>query len=104
MSLHFTHVFFPGRRVVFVDTDEVPAEESRVGDLVQNEIEASLVQHLVKAMVKGGVEESQVGVISPYRQQIKILSQLLESHHGIEILTADRSQGRDKDCVIISMV
>jgi len=100
----YSRFFFPRRRVVFVDTDEVPAKESRLGDLVQNEIEASLVQQLVRAMVKGGVEESQVGVISPYRQQIKILSQLLESHRGIEILTADRSQGRDKDCIIISMV
>jgi DNA replication ATP-dependent helicase Dna2 len=95
---------FPRRRVVFVDTDQVPAKESRVGDLVQNETEASLVQQLVKAMVRGGVEESQVGVISLYRQQIKIMSQLLESHRGVEILTADRSQGRDKDCIIISMV
>jgi DNA replication ATP-dependent helicase Dna2 len=89
---------------VFVDTDLVPAKESRVGDLVQNETEASLVQQLVKAMVRGGVEEFQVGVISLYRQQIKIMSQRLESHRGVEILTADRSQGRDKDCIIISMV
>ncbi|KIM24341.1 hypothetical protein M408DRAFT_234860 [Serendipita vermifera MAFF 305830] len=55
-------------------------------------------------MVQGGVEESQVGVISLYRQQIKLLSSLLEDHRGVEILTADRSQGRDKDCIIISMV
>lgn len=31
------------RRVVFVDTDSVPAKESRVGELVQNEVEAKLV-------------------------------------------------------------
>jgi DNA replication ATP-dependent helicase Dna2 len=99
----FTHIP-PRRRVVFVDTDQVPAKESRVGDLVQNEIEASLVQQLVKGMVRGGVEESQIGVISLYRQQIKIMSQHLESHRGVEVLTADRSQGRDKDCIIISMV
>ena len=30
-------------KAVFVDTDQVPACDSRVGDLVQNEIEAKLV-------------------------------------------------------------
>ncbi|KAG8741435.1 Tripartite DNA replication factor [Ceratobasidium sp. 414] len=29
---------------------------------------------------------------------------MLQGHQGVEILTADRSQGRDKDCIIISMV
>ncbi len=30
-------------KVVFVDTDNLPAPDSRVGDLVQNEVEANLV-------------------------------------------------------------
>lgn len=30
-------------KVVFVDTDPLPAPDSRVGDLVQNEVEANLV-------------------------------------------------------------
>lgn len=93
----------PTRRVVFVDTDFVPSKESRIGDLVQNEVEAQLVAQLVKALILGGVEESQIGIISLYRQQIKLLSHLIEPHKGVETLTADRSQGRDKDCIIISM-
>jgi DNA replication ATP-dependent helicase Dna2 len=43
-------------------------------------------------------------VITPYRQQIKILSAMLQDMKAIEVLTADKSQGRDKDCIIISMV
>jgi DNA replication ATP-dependent helicase Dna2 len=70
---------------------------------VQNEVEAQLVAQLVKALILGGVEESQIGIISLYRQQIKLLSHLIEPHKGVETLTADRSQGRDKDCIIISM-
>ncbi|PVG03899.1 Dna2-domain-containing protein [Serendipita vermifera] len=92
------------RRVVFVDTDAIESKESKVGDLVQNETEAALVQQLVESLVKGGVEESEIGVISLYRQQIKLLSHHLAKRPGVEILTADRSQGRDKDCIIISMV
>jgi hypothetical protein len=35
------------RKVVFLDTDDVPAMESRVGDLVQNETEAIIVQQVI---------------------------------------------------------
>jgi hypothetical protein len=37
---------FIRRRVVFVDTDAMESRESRVGDLVQNETEAALVQQV----------------------------------------------------------
>ena len=87
-----------------MDTDNVPARDSRVGDLVQNEVEASLVRQLVEALLSGGVREEQIGIISMYRQQIKLLSHLLQGRKELEILTADRSQGRDKDCIIISLV
>ncbi|KAF8908142.1 DNA replication factor Dna2-domain-containing protein [Gymnopilus junonius] len=66
-------------KAVFVDTDALSATESRVGDLVQNTTEAEL-------------------------QQIKLLQHLLQERKGVEILTADKSQGRDKDCVIVSLV
>lgn len=89
---------------MFVDTDQIPAKDSRVGDLIENEVEALLVQQLTEALIKGGVRQDQVGIISLYRQQIKRLSYLLEDYKDVEILTADRSQGRDKDCIIISLV
>lgn len=91
-------------KAVFVDTDAVPAPDSRVGDLTQNVTEAVLVHQIAEALTGCGVENNQIGVISLYRQQIKVLAHLLREHKGIEILTADRSQGRDKDCIIISMV
>lgn len=82
----------------------MPGRDSRVGDLVQNEVEAALVCQLTEALIGSGVTESQIGIISLYRQQIKLLSHSLQGRRDIEILTADRSQGRDKDCIIISMV
>lgn len=92
-------------KAVFVDTDQVPALDSRVGDLVQNETEAGLVQQLATALVGSGVKQEDIAIITPYRQQIKLLaSRIRHSMAGIEILTADKSQGRDKDCIIISLV
>ncbi|KAF5381699.1 hypothetical protein D9615_005608 [Tricholomella constricta] len=91
-------------KAVFVDTDGLPAHDSRVGDLVENKIEAELVRQLADTLLRSGVREDQIGVITLYRQQVKLLTHLLQSRKDIEILTADRSQGRDKDCIIISMV
>ena len=91
-------------KAVFVDTDRVPAFDSRVGDLVQNEIEGKLVYQITEALLRCGVSQKQIGIMSLYQQQIKLLSHLLQGKNDIEILTADKSQGRDKDCIIISMV
>jgi DNA replication ATP-dependent helicase Dna2 len=83
----------------------VPALESRVGDLVQNETEARLVQQLASALTTSGIGQEDIAIITPYRQQIKLISsQVGKTLPNIEILTADKSQGRDKDCIIISLV
>lgn len=87
-----------------MDTDLVPAHDSRVGDLVQNETEAKLVYQITETLIKSGVPTSQIGIISLYRQQIKLLNQHLRAHDGLEFFTADKSQGRDKECIIISLV
>ncbi|KAF8273386.1 AAA domain-containing protein [Lactarius quietus] len=92
------------RKAVFVDTDLVPATESLVSDLVQNVTEAVLVRQFTECLLRSGIRAEQIGVVTLYRQQIKLLSHLLSSEPDIEILTADRSQGRDKDCIIMSMV
>lgn len=89
---------------MFVDTDLVPARDSRVGDLVHNELEAVLVQQITETLLGSGIRPDQIGLLSLYRQQNKRISHLLQEHPGVEILTADKSQGRDKDCIIISMV
>ncbi|KXN86785.1 DNA replication ATP-dependent helicase/nuclease DNA2 [Leucoagaricus sp. SymC.cos] len=91
-------------KAVFVDTDGIPGYESRAGDLIQNEIEAELVKQVTETLILGGVSPDQVGIITLYRQQVKLISHLLGGRKDVEILTADRSQGRDKDVVMFSMV
>lgn len=103
-SCWLTQLLDESCKAIFVDTDCVPALESRAGDLVQNEVESTLVTQVVDALIGSGVKQSEIGVISLYRQQIKLLSLSLNHREDIEILTADRSQGRDKECIIISMV
>ncbi|KAM0786874.1 hypothetical protein ACM66B_002299 [Microbotryomycetes sp. NB124-2] len=94
----------PERAVVFLDTDEMVASESRMGSRVSNPGEAKLVAHSAEALLRCGVRACDIGVITPYRQQLKLLSRKLEHVPDIEVLTADRSQGRDKECIIMSLV
>jgi DNA replication ATP-dependent helicase Dna2 len=55
-------------------------------------------------MIASGLKERDMAVITPYRQQIKLLSSLFTDMPKVEILTADKSQGRDKECILISLV
>ena len=71
---------------------------------MQNTTEAELVRQVVETLLSSGIREDQLGIISLYRQQVKLFSHIFHNRKEIEILTADRSQGRDKDCIIISMV
>ncbi|KAG6836385.1 hypothetical protein H0H93_008591 [Arthromyces matolae] len=91
-------------KAVFVDTDDLPAHDSRVGDLIENKVEAELVRQICETLIQSGIRDEQIGIITLYRQQVKLLAHQLLPYKNIEILTADRSQGRDKDCIIISMV
>lgn len=91
--------------MLFLDTDAVPAPDSRSGDSLKNKTEAELVQQLLISYLYCGVPAQSLGVISPYRTQLKIIRHLLGTvSKGIEISTVDKFQGRDKDCIIISLV
>lgn len=97
-------VFEPSNKVLFLDHDNLPALEEARGDSIKNYIEAMLVEQVVGALVEAGVEESQIGVMSVYRSQVLLLKRNLSLRKDIEVLTADQFQGRDKECIIISLV
>jgi DNA replication ATP-dependent helicase Dna2 len=62
-------------------------------------------EQFVATLVTCGIKQEDIGVITPYRQQIKLLSAAIHKKTPlVEVLTADKSQGRDKDCIVISMV
>lgn len=100
---NYLTLFFSAK-VLFLNTDELPALETNQDERVQNPTEANIVQIIAEALCASGVPEESIGVISVYRAQLKLLTAKLKSRPRIEVLTADRSQGRDKDCVIISLV
>lgn len=93
------------QKVVFVNTDLLPASETRAfGSFLHNEIEGRLVSQITTALLACGVEEEQLAIVSVYRSQLRMIAQFLKTERKIEIATIDKYQGRDKDCVIISLV
>lgn len=55
---------------------------------------------------QAGCKPSDIGVIAPYRQQLKAVSALLQASAfiGVEVNTVDRYQGRDKSLIVLSFV
>ncbi|KAK9542627.1 hypothetical protein VZT92_000471 [Zoarces viviparus] len=96
----------PSSPVCFLDCSMVPAVESVEKGGVSNHTEAALVHKLLSLLIKAGCKPSDIGVIAPYRQQLKSISALLQSSAftGVEVNTVDKYQGRDKSLIIFSFV
>lgn len=99
----------PETRVSFVNTDALPSSrEEAKGNRIVNPCEARIVVQLVDALLSVGVPAAEIGVMTHYRSQLSMLKHGLRGHGansgGIEMHTADRFQGRDKEVVILSLV
>jgi DNA replication ATP-dependent helicase Dna2 len=90
--------------VIFCDTDQVPAIETKVGPWIENKIECELFCQTVAFLIDAGLNETDIGIISPYRYQLKQLSKGLGKYPNLELLTVDKFQGKDKQCIIMSLV
>ncbi|KAJ1937162.1 DNA replication endonuclease-helicase Dna2 [Linderina pennispora] len=126
-----TEALDPKCGAVFLNTDAIPGLETRVegSDLVQNNSEVNVIRILVNTLRACGIEGSQIGVLSPYRAQLKQIEiefgigmadedehQLLREPlgdvsepstlriPGLDVHTIDRYQGRDADVIVISWV
>ena len=110
----------PIQRVVFLNTDLLlPASREIVkGARVTNPMEVSVTGQVVETLLTVGVPASDIGVVTLYRSQLALLKQSIRSqstsgssvgngsaHSGIvEMHTADKFQGRDKEVVVLSLV
>ncbi|XP_078269252.1 DNA replication ATP-dependent helicase/nuclease DNA2 [Rhinoraja longicauda] len=97
----------PSHPVCFLNTEQVPAPETEEHCGVSNLTEAELVYCLTTALLKAGCKAFNIGVIAPYRQQLKAVSAILtrdKAFSAIEVNTVDKYQGRDKSVIILSFV
>ncbi|CAK7270446.1 DNA replication endonuclease-helicase Dna2 [Sporothrix epigloea] len=104
----------PETRVAFVNTDAIlSSREEAKGNRTVNPCEARLVAQLVEGLLTVGVSATNIGVMTHYRSQLSLLRNQLRGAHGtdgansadrIEMHTADRFQGRDKEVIVLSLV
>ncbi|XP_061354494.1 probable RNA helicase SDE3 [Gastrolobium bilobum] len=72
-----------------------------------NRIEASKVVEVVKRLLAGGnIREEDIGIITPYRQQVLKIKQTLENLDmpDIKVGSVEQFQGQEKEVIIISTV
>jgi DNA replication ATP-dependent helicase Dna2 len=117
-----SRIIDPSRPVVFADTDffdrdfnqiatnQIVALERRPeksGNMV-NDREVAIVGRIIDALIGSGLPASSIGVISPFRAQVRQLNESAAISKwkmgGLEVSTIDRFQGRDKQVIIISLV
>ena len=97
----------PSVKVCLVNTDRlIPASrETQSGSRIVNHCEATLCTQLVESLVTTGISSSDIGVITLYRSQLALIKQNLRHQHpAVEMHTADKFQGRDKEVVVLSLV
>ncbi|XP_063135358.1 solute carrier family 25 member 16 isoform X3 [Rattus norvegicus] len=99
-------VFEPDNPVCFLNTDKVPAPEQIENGGVSNVTEARLIVFLTSTFIKAGCSPSDIGIIAPYRQQLRTITDLLarSSVGMVEVNTVDKYQGRDKSLILVSFV
>jgi superfamily I DNA and/or RNA helicase len=89
----------PQKPVVFIN---VEGSEEKADGSRYNEKEIEACEEIVKALLKYGVQSSEIGIISPYRAQRKRIAERLDIK-GLEVNTVDAFQGREKDVIIFSV-
>ena len=96
----------PETKVSFINTDSLlPASrEEAKGNRIVNPTEATICVQLVESLLTVGLPSSSIGVMTHYRSQLALLKHGLRSHSDVEMHTADRFQGRDKEVIILSLV
>eukprot|EP00826_Nyctotherus_ovalis_P003914 TRINITY_DN10813_c0_g1_i2.p1 TRINITY_DN10813_c0_g1~~TRINITY_DN10813_c0_g1_i2.p1 ORF type:complete len:508 (+),score=160.99 TRINITY_DN10813_c0_g1_i2:107-1630(+) len=100
-------VFNPERSVIFINTDAALSEltvEQLSETSRSNRYECWLIFRLIKELAKAQVPETSIGVITPYVDQHKLLKQALEEYNMLDVYTIDKSQGIDKEVVVVSCV
>ena len=92
--------------VQFIDTAGASYDEELEEDTGsrRNVQEASLAVKKVRLLLAAGVLPSQIGVITPYRAQVRLLRERLANVDGLEIDSVDGFQGREKEAIVVSLV
>ena len=98
----------PTTRVLLLDTDALGAAAAEAQRPLRNPGEAALAATLVSMALSAGAPPGALALMTPYNAQVAALGTACAARHlppdSVEIITVDRSQGRDLPAVVLSCV
>ncbi len=89
--------------LVFIDTSKCKNRwEGKLAESTSryNRLEAEIVEKIVSELLRMGLKKEQIGVITPYDDQVDLLKQKVD----VEVSSVDGFQGREKEVIVISFV
>ncbi|WP_457567784.1 IGHMBP2 family helicase [Desulfurobacterium sp.] len=107
VSGFYREVLEPSEALTFVDTSKINAYEFKQegSTSYENYEEAKLVVAFASHLVEMGLEKKDIGIITPYSNQVKLIKELLaEKSLKVEVNSVDGFQGREKEVIVISFV
>jgi len=99
----YKFAFDPEKPIVFINRFGSYEKKISGSGSVYNENESKVVKYLTDTFIDLGINEDQIGVITPYKAQVDCIRTEL-NNRAIEVDTVDSFQGRAKDIVILSLV
>ncbi len=68
--------------------------------------EADIIAHLYRKLIGFGVNSKDIAILTPYSKQVTYIKNVLAEQQLLapEVSTVDGIQGREKECIIISLV
>ncbi len=103
----YAEVLDPAQPLGFIDTCETNSYEFQPAGSTsyENYREAVIVLEVVSELLKMGLDKKDIGVITPYSAQVKLIKQLfIEKNIKVEVNSVDGFQGREKEVIVISFV
>lgn len=89
--------------LLFINTSNVDNNrEAHLKDSksIMNQLESEIAVRIAKYYLDAGISEEDIGIISPYADQVKVI----QEKTPVEVKTVDGFQGREKEIIIISTV
>lgn len=103
-----TNLLYPLKPYIMFDLRHSVEKKSDRSSF-ENQVEADFVRNLLIAVLTAAPEKTKVGVITPYKGQMRLITNRIESLRAeknmeVEVNTCDGFQGQEKDIIILSCV
>ena len=100
----FKDILDPYKPVVFVEYSKLFSEKELNEANYVNKIEIELIKEILNMIKLSNFKFDDIGIITPFLKQEKFLSKELKDIEFNNVYTIDKSQGSEKEIIIVSFV